>query len=180
MKRSEPALPEQYADTVIRRVNWTHDLDVVRRLFQRYREWLADHAGPAFRRDSRVPPGLARFDRTISELPGAYGPPKGDVLLAFRRSDVVACGALREVDPGVAEIKRIYVRPDHFGPVFGPRLVRSLLRRARALGYERVRLDALPTMEAAIQYYQDMGFRRIPRYWAHPVAGALFFECSAP
>ena len=179
MGEAEEADRDAFSRTVIRPVEWSRDLDLVRQLFQGYREWLADHVRPAGHPESKVPKGLSQLDRMISGLPGDYGPPTGDVLLAFSGSDVVACGALRQIAPGVGEFKRIYVRPDHFGPVFGPRLVRALLERARALGYERVRVDALPTMEAAIHYYQELGFKPIPQYWDHPVGGSLFFEWTA-
>ena len=88
----------------------------------------------------------------------------------------MACGALRELAPKIAEIKRIYVRADHRGPGFGPRLTQALLDRAQELGYERVRVDTLPTMTAAIQFYQAMGFAPTTPYWPHPASGALFFE----
>lgn len=179
MRSSTHSHPTDYSDTAIRRVKWSQELDAVRRLFQGYRDWLADHAGSTEELGSAVPVGLAQLDRIISELPGVYGPPRGDVLLALRHSEIVACGALREWEPKVGEIKRVYVRADHRGPVFGPILVRALLKRARQLGYERVRVDTLPTMEAAIQYYQEMGFQPVPAYWPHPVSGALFFEWSA-
>lgn len=179
MERSADAEPESCPETEIRRVEWSRELEVVRRLFQGYRDWLADHVDPATALDTTVPVGLSQLDEVIAVLPGGYGPPDGEVLLAFNRSEVVACGALRTLQPGVAEIKRIYVRRDHFGPVFGPRLVRALLERARELGHRRVRVDALPSMEGAIQYYREMGFKPIERYWANPVAGALFFEWSA-
>jgi putative acetyltransferase len=179
MDRSGESEPDEYPDTVIRRVDWSRDLETVRLLFQGYRKWLADHTDVAAGPDSRIPIGLSQLDQVITGLPGEYGPPDGDVLLAWKLSDVVACGALHRVEPGVGEIKRIYVRRDHFGPVFGPRLVRALLDRAREIGYERVRVDALASMEAAIQYYQEMGFKRIDRYWPHPAAGTLFFEWSA-
>jgi ribosomal protein S18 acetylase RimI-like enzyme len=120
--------------------------------------------------------GLGQVDQQTAQLPGAYGPPRGEIILAFARGAVVACGALRELEPKVGEIKRIYVRADHRGPGFGPRLTRALLRRARELRYERVRVDTLPTMSAAIQFYQKLGFAPIPAYWPHPVPGALFFE----
>jgi GNAT superfamily N-acetyltransferase len=179
MEESGQDSADVYADTVIRRVEWSRDIEVVRPLFQGYREWIAEHVDAATAVDSTVPIGLRQLDEVIAELPGVYGPPGGDVLLAVNHSDVVACGALRGVQPGVGEMRRIYVRRDHFGPVFGPRLVRALLDRAREIGYERVRVDALPSMEAAIQYYQEMGFKPIPKYWPHPVAGALFFEWNA-
>ncbi|HZY70204.1 MAG TPA: GNAT family N-acetyltransferase [Thermoplasmata archaeon] len=120
--------------------------------------------------------GLEMVDRLISGLPGAYGPPQGDVLLWFDHDDVVACGALRELGPKVGEIKRISVRSDYRGKEFGPVFVRALIDRARELGYARLRVDTLPTMQAAIEFYQESGFRPAPSFWPHPVAGALFFE----
>ena len=168
--------PTDYSDTAIRRIRWPEDLELVRRLFQEYREWLAAHVGGGPGTPSTVPIGLVEFDRVISGLPGVYGPPGGDVLLAFQDGELAACGALREWASRIGEIKRIYVRPDHRGPGFGPILTEALLERARELGYERVRVDTLPTMTAAIQFYQEMGFKPIPAYWPHPVPGALFFE----
>ena len=168
--------PESYRGTSLRRVNWSKDTDTVRRLFQDYRQWLATHRDTAASAKARVNSGLGQIDNQITELPGPYGPPRGEIILAFEKAAVVACGALRELGPKVADIKRIYVRADHRGPGFGPRLTRALLRRARELGYKQVRVDTLPTMFAAIQFYQELGFAPIHAYWPHPVRGALFFE----
>ena len=165
-----------FSNTQLRRVDWSKDLATVRRLFLAYRSWLAEHSDPNPSVQSRVETGLGIVDRLISELPGAYRPPRGDVILAFADGSLVACGALRELEPQVAEIKRVYVRADHRGPGFGPRLTQALLDRARELGYARVRVDALPTMAAAIQSYPAMGFERIPPFWPHPVTGSVFFE----
>jgi len=167
---------ESHPNTKIRRVNWSEDLDTVRRLFQDYRTWIAEHVEVADSADTPVPDGLLRIDHEIEHLPGVYGPPRGDIVLAFADDKLVACGALREVGPKVGEIRRVYVRADHRGPGFGPRLTRALLDRARELGYDRIRVDTLPTMSAAIQFYQEMGFTPIPAYWSHPVPEALFFE----
>jgi GNAT superfamily N-acetyltransferase len=169
--------PESHPGTTLRPVNWSTDLETVRRLFRDYREWLSDHRDTSVSAEASIRLGLGQVDQQIAELPGAYGPPGGEVILAFAQEALVACGALRGLEPKVGEIKRIYVRADHRGPVFGPRLTGALLDRARDLGYDRVRVDTLPTMTAAIQFYQDMGFRPVPAYWPHPVPGALFFEC---
>jgi len=162
--------------TTLRGVDWPKDIDKVRRLFQDYRQWLADHVDPAASAGSGVPPGLALIDRLIADLPGAYGPPRGDVILGFAGDVVVACGALRELEPKVGDIKRVYVRADHRGPGFGPRLTQSVIDRAKELGYRRVRVDTTATMTAAIEFYQEMGFVPIPSYWPHPAPGALYFE----
>lgn len=162
----------------VRSVRWPDDLDIVRRLFQGYRDWLADHQDAAASSALRVKSGLAMVDRLITELPGAYGPPRGDILLWFGDGSLVACAALRELEPKVGEAKRVYVRSDYRGKEFGHPFVRALLDRARGLGYARLRVDTLPTMAAAIEFYQEMGFHPIPAFWPHPVANSLFFECT--
>jgi ribosomal protein S18 acetylase RimI-like enzyme len=179
MKARDRRDPESYRGTKLRRANWSKDIDTVRQLFQDYRQWLFDHRDTTASAASSVSIGLGQIDQQIAELPGAYGPPRGDIILAVAGKSIAACGALRESGPKVAEIKRIYVRADHRGPGFGPILTRALLRRARELGYERVQVDTLPTMAAAIQFYQELGFTPIPAYWPHPVPGALFFEYNA-
>ena len=159
-----------------RRASWPEDLTTVRQLFQQYRQWLADHQDTAPRSKPRVRSGLALIDQLVAELPGAYGPPRGEILLWFKDGAMVACGALRELEPRIGEIKRIYIRPDYRGKAFGRPFVRTLIERARDLGYRRLRVDTLPSMAAAIEFYQELGFRPIPAFWPHPAAGALFFE----
>lgn len=172
--RAHPAAGD-YSRTVLSRASWPDELDTVRALFRGYREWLADHAPPGGPSE-----GLADIDRLITELPGAYGPPRGDVILARKESAIVACGALREWAPTIGEIKRIFVRGDHQGPGFGPVLTGALLARAREFGFRTVRVDTLASMAGAIQFYRKMGFVPIPAYWPHPVPEARFFEWTAP
>ncbi|MFZ0892572.1 MAG: GNAT family N-acetyltransferase [Thermoplasmata archaeon] len=162
--------------TSIRRVNWSKELGVVRQFFQDYRQWVADHEEVTGLLESGTSAGLKMIDEQITDLPGAYGPPHGEVLFGVEKETIVACGALREFRPKVAEIKRLFVREDHRGPGFGKRLTSALLDRAGELRYESVRVDTLATMAAAIEFYQDLGFRPISSYWPHPAPGALFFE----
>ena len=176
MSGTGPAVDELPPGTSLRRVSWAEDLPRVRPLFEAYRQWLSEHGDPDPGARPRVEAGLASVDALVRALPGAYGPPRGDVLLWFLRDEIVACGALREVEPGVGELRRISVAPDYRGTEFGRPFVRALLARARELGYDRLRVDTLPTMRAAIEFYQEAGFTPIPAYWPHPVAGALFFE----
>lgn len=167
---------EGQPSATLRGAIWPGDLGTVRRLFLEYRRWLDDHQEIGMKAEPRVRSGLALVDRLIAELPGAYGPPRGDILLWFEGDDVVACGALRELEPKVGEIRRIHVRPDYRGKTFGHPFVRAVINRARELGYERLRVDTLSSMSAAIEFYQEAGFHPISAFWPHPAAGALFFE----
>ena len=176
MPEREEKESERRSSPSLRRVDWTKDLSSVRPLFVAYRQWLADHRDPEPANRDRVNQGLALVDEHVAKLPGPYGPPRGDVLLWLHGGKIVACGALRELAAGICEIKRISIEPDFRGTEFGRPYVRALIARAREMGFHRVRVDTLPTMRAAIEFYQEAGFRPIPAYWPNPVAGALFFE----
>jgi ribosomal protein S18 acetylase RimI-like enzyme len=73
-------------------------------------------------------------------------------------------------------MKRLYVRPAYRGKRAGGAMIDALIISAREIGYQRMRLDTLPSMAAAIAIYRSLGFREIAPYRANPVPGALFFE----
>ncbi len=116
------------------------------------------------------------FEQELAELPGAYAPPQGTLLLA-RGEDGAAlgCGALRPLDASACEMKRLYVRPEARGTGLGRALVAAVVAEATRLGYREIKLDTLPQLKEAIALYRDFGFQPIPPYGDHPYEGTICF-----
>jgi putative acetyltransferase len=117
------------------------------------------------------------FDEELKNLPGAYRPPSGRLLLARSADHAAGCVALRKLEAGICEMKRLYVRPGDRGHGLGRMLVERLIAEARAIGYERMRLDTIESaMKDAVALYRRMGFQEIKPYSAVPIESALWME----
>jgi ribosomal protein S18 acetylase RimI-like enzyme len=117
------------------------------------------------------------FDKELAELPGDYAPPEGRLLVAEYENQLAACVALHKLEPGICEMKRLYLRPTFRGKGIGRILAQRIIAEARQIGYHCMRLDTVePVMKDAVAMYRRLGFKEIAPYRPNPIAGAMYME----
>jgi len=141
-------------------------LDLVRTLFREYQAAVG------------VDLCFQDFEEELRSLPGAYARPHGRLLLAYEGGEPAGCGALRRIGPGIAELKRMWVRPPFRGRGIARLVAGALLSGARAERYRTARLDTLESMREARALYRSLGFREIPAYYENSIPGVVYMELA--
>ncbi|MEP6494337.1 MAG: GNAT family N-acetyltransferase [bacterium] len=120
----------------------------------------------------------AATERTVAALPAPYLTPSGALWVAWDGDAGVGCVALHGLTPDIAELKRMYVRPEARGRGVARRLTEHAIAIATAQGYKRLRLGTLTTMDAAQRLYTSLGFRPIAPYRPVEFGETWFYELS--
>jgi GNAT superfamily N-acetyltransferase len=105
-------------------------------------------------------PGATHFRLDAEEVAAD----KGAFLVGYLDGEPVACGAIRCIDAGVAEIKRMFVVPAARGRGFSRSILAALEDSARQLGIRRLVLETGPRQLHALALYRRAGFVAIPRF----------------
>jgi putative acetyltransferase len=96
--------------------------------------------------------------------PASYRAPAGTFVVAYLEDELAGCGGLIRVDAGLAEVKRMFVRPAHLRRGVGRALLTAIEARARRLGYRELRLETGIRQPEAIGLYRSAGWSAIPCY----------------
>jgi len=105
------------------------------------------------------------YEAELRSLPGPYASPNGALLVAESEARVVGCVALKRLGEGTCEMKRLFVDSAAHGRGFGDALARTIVERAKNLGYSRMMLDTGPLQVEAQTLYRKLGFRDVPPYY---------------
>ncbi|MCX7286182.1 MAG: bifunctional helix-turn-helix transcriptional regulator/GNAT family N-acetyltransferase [Rhodobacterales bacterium] len=103
-------------------------------------------------------------------LPDAekYRPPTGVFLVAWSDDLPVGCVSLRALEPGIAEVKRLWVDPVARGQGLARRMMRAVESRARDLGFSAAKLDSNTILSEAVALYRSDGWTECAPYTDPP------------
>ena len=112
----------------------------------------------------------AEIERRYGTPDSEPGPaPTADDITVFyiaysESGEPIGCGGLRERDATEAEVKRMFVHPDHRGSGVSVAILRQLEQFGRERGYARLVLETGTEQPDAIRFYEREGFTRIPNF----------------
>jgi putative acetyltransferase len=98
-------------------------------------------------------------------------------LVAYQRELPVACGALKELEPNVMEVKRMYVIPGKRGEGIASKILSELENWARDLGYQKCVLETGKRQPEAMALYTKNGYKIISNYGQYAgIENSVCFE----
>lgn len=99
------------------------------------------------------------------------------VVVAYKEGQAVSCGAIKELEPGVMEVKRMYTLPEHRGKGIAAQVLGELERWAAELGCEKCVLETGKRQPEAIALYTKSGYQVTPNYGQYVgVENSVCFE----
>ena len=141
------------------------ELDAIRSLFREYEKELNENIC------------FQSFEEEVNDPLKKYGPPSGDLILAYWEDEVAGCIALTKMkDQDACEMKRLYVRPGFRKNKIGRILIEDLLSSARQRNYKMMRLDTFEKLQPAIHLYKQYGFKNISAYYNNPLTGVVYMQ----
>jgi putative acetyltransferase len=110
---------------------------------------------------------------TVEQMAGAHT----TVFIARDGGPAVACGALKQHDGGIGEVKRMFTEPDYRGQGLGGRILELIEARAREEGLTRLVLETGHLHDAAWHVYERGGFTRCGPVLDYPDTGySVFYD----
>ncbi|CAM5274554.1 GNAT family N-acetyltransferase [Streptomyces chartreusis] len=127
--------------------------------------------------DERFPEG---FDKDDLVAPQEVSGDAGAFFVAYEEDRPVGCGALRRLEPGVGEIRHVWVHSAARRLGLARRLLDALEQEAVARHLNVVRLDTHAALTEAQAMYRACGYTAIPAYDDNVYASHWFEKRLAP
>ena len=115
---------------------------------------------------------ISELNHSLAAITGCSGENSFDIkdmqedqaafVIGYINGVPMGCGAIRKLSDGIAEMKRVYARPNHFG--LAHKIVRCLEEKAIDNGFQKLVLETRKVNEHAVSFYLSCGYSLIPNY----------------
>jgi putative acetyltransferase len=86
------------------------------------------------------------------------------VVVLYDTDEPVACGAFKEIEKAIVEVKRMFTLPAHRSKGHASRILKALEEWAKEEGYSTAVLETGKRQPEAIELYKRNGYNIIPNY----------------
>jgi putative acetyltransferase len=123
-----------------------------------------------FKRESSLEESIAKYSalgvlKDLDNIQKNYFDDGGTFLVTIEKNRIIGTGAIRFLEEGVCELKRMWLLTEYHGQGLGYRMLQELFSIARAKGYKLMRLKTDPVAQTrAVAFYTKLGFHEIPPY----------------
>jgi len=101
--------------------------------------------------------------KDMDNIEQSYFENSGIFLVMAEDDTIIGTGAIRKLEEGVCELKRLWLLTEYHGKGLGYRIIQRLLSFAKEKGYQRIRLETSPVYQKrAVEFYKRLGFCEIP------------------
>lgn len=97
------------------------------------------------------------------------------VIVAYENDKAVGCGAIKEYEPGIMEVKRMYTDPEARGKGIATKILAELENWAAELSYKKCILETGKKQVEAVELYKKNNYKIIPNYGQY--AGVEYSLC---
>lgn len=143
------------------------DLEIIKTLFKEYNTFIG------------IDLAFQAFEAEMATLPGRYVPNEGgELYLACWKEQPIGCASFYAFDKaaGIAEVKRVFVRPQGQGKGVGRALMQRIIADAPHYEVKRFYLDSLRRLGPARVLYEKLGFVDIKPYNQNPYDDVYYME----
>ena len=142
------------------------DFEEVARLLREMAEWdVAETSALGVPADDLIP---LYYSDGVDALMAKFSGVSGSLRLARAGDRVLGCIAVFRIDDDLAEIRKLFVRPQARGMGIGRALLAGALQEICSRGFARVRLVTATFMTGAIAIYHEFGFVDCEPFYPSP------------
>jgi putative acetyltransferase len=100
-------------------------------------------------------------------------------VLEIEDGSIVGSYGLYPMQPGVCELRKMYLHRDYRGRGYGRQMLEDALVQARQLGFARITLETASVLQKAIRLYESYGFKPYqPEHLSHRCDQAYMLDLT--